>query len=154
MSETISTALVEGARVFARSQTERARYDYLTSVQASKNVEAEKPKTTVHNEEIVPNVELTNTLKRVEVEGGTHVLVVDHKEYLEKKRQPPVPPTAEELEQRRLREEQDQEHKQLVAKLWAGVVSLGMLVTGVVVVLERRNKPTYEPTYEPQLTTE
>lgn len=132
MTDNIVPAIVEGARLVTNLQRDKARYDYLSSSYGTR-------KTTIGpvtcEEETVPTVELNNYVKRSEVEGETgHVLVVEHKEHLEKKRVPAVPPTAEEIAQER-------EHKKFLAKIWGGVVAVGVVVVGVVIVFERRQSP-------------
>lgn len=126
MTEMIGEALVQGIRVYGDTRKEEARYAYLAG-----------SRTPVHNpapksEELtVPNLELSNYVKRTEVGDEQHVLVVDHKEHLEKKFSPPPPPTAEELEAAR-------EQKRFMAKIYAGVASVAMVVVGAVIIVERR----------------
>lgn len=131
MSDIIAPSIVEGVRLFTNVQRDRARYDYLSSSQSGRK-NSISPATC--EEETVSGIELNNYVKRSEVEGGTHVHVVEHKEHLEKKRVPAVPPTAEEIAQER-------DHKKFVAKLWAGVVAVGIVVAGAAVVIDSRQKP-------------
>lgn len=142
MSDSIAPALVESVRLLTNVQRDKARYDYLSDVSPGPRNNPTRP--TICEEETVPGVELKNYVTRSEVEGDTHVLVIDHKEFLEKKRVPAVPPTAEEIAEQR-------DHKKLVAKLWAGVASIGILVAGVIVVVDKRNKQVSEPISRPAL---
>lgn len=137
MSELIGEALVEGIRVFGRTRTEEARYNYL----AGKNgAVAALPSATPKSEELtLPDVELNNYVKRSEVgEEGEHVLVVEHKERIEKKHVPTPPPTPEEIEAER-------QQKRYLAKVWGVVASVAITVAGIVIVVERRSPPKPTP---------
>jgi len=125
MSEGYAPVLVEGARLLASVTKEKNRYDYLSSTQGNKRAELK-----AFNEETIPGLELNNFITRVQTEGETHVLVTEHKEYLEKIAVPLPPPTAEEIAQER-------EDRRFVAQLIAGVASVGIVVGGVLVGIDR-----------------
>ncbi len=133
MAEMIGEALVEGIKVYGRTRTEEARYAYLSGGRsAARTVQAPSPKS---EELTLPDLELQNYVKRTEVgEDDQYVLVTEHSEHLEKKYVPPPPPTSEELAAHR-------EQKRFMAKLYAGVASVALVVIGAVVITERRNPP-------------
>jgi len=127
MTEMLGEVLAEGIRTYGNTRREEARYAYLSG--SNKTTRTPTPKA---EELTVPDVELNNFVKRSEVgDDGQHVLVVEHSERLEKKFVPAPPPTAEELEAVR-------EQKRYMAKIFAGVASVAMIVVGAVVITERR----------------
>lgn len=128
MNDSIVTGLIEGAKVLANVQTEKARYDYM----ANRYNTPSKPAAAVSTEITLPGVKLNNytTRTQLEDENDGHVKVVEHKEFIEKVPVPPTPPTDEELALER-------EQKKFVAKLWAGVAAVGIVVVGTIVVIEK-----------------
>lgn len=126
----IAPALLEGARIFANVQRDKIRYENSRGSTVSVHRTSITPQT---EEETLPGIELNNYVKRSQVEEGTHVLVVEHKEHLEKVPEPEVPPTPEELAAFR-------EEKRFMAKLWAGVAAVGIVAVTVAVVVEKRSR--------------
>ena len=122
----VGQALTEGVRLLTNVQKEKARYDYLSET-SKHNRAARRP---VCEEETLPGVELKNYTSRKQLDNGTHVKVIEHHEFLEKVPVPIAPPTPEEIAQER-------EEKRFVAKLWAGVASVAIVVVGTVVIVER-----------------
>jgi hypothetical protein len=123
MSDHFAPALVEGVRLLTSLERDRLRY----TQRPSKALPSVTPSPT---EEYLPNVKLNNYVNR-EIVEDTHVLVVEHKEYLEKLA---VPPTDEELAQAR-------EEKKFLAKIWAGVAAISVVVVGTtIVIVERSNR--------------
>ena len=121
----VGQALTEGVRLLTNAQKEKARYDHLTAVGTSRG--RTKP---VCEEETLPGVELKNYTSRKQLDNGTHVKVIEHHEFLEKVPVPPMPKSAEEIAQER-------EDKRFMAKLWAGVASVAVVVVGTVIIVER-----------------
>lgn len=142
MSETaaafLATAAAEVARTVSKTQIEKARYDYLGAGRTNTPRAVQQISPAV-DEETLPDVELNSYINRKELEGGTHVLIVEHKEHLEKVRVPPTPPTPEELAQQR-------EEKRFMAKLWAGTAAVSVAIISVTVVIVERNSRKIQPT--------
>lgn len=131
----LAPAIVESIKVIANAHKEKVYYDYLSSKSSSGSVPVSK----VIPTEIVPGVKLNNYTNRETLEDNdTHVLVVEHKEYLEKIQKPVPPPTPEEVAAEK---EERREYRKLVAKLWAGVAAIGVVVGGTIVVVDRVKNP-------------
>lgn len=135
MSE-IASAAVEGLRLIADAQSDKAKYDYQLRVREAKA----ETRSDVSTEVTLAGLPLENYTKREQLEDHPDfVMVTEHKEYLQTVPVPPVPPTEEELRYER-------EHRTLVAKLTAGVIATGIVVGGVLMAYASRT-----PKHVPQL---
>lgn len=122
----ISPALVGVAQAAGRAVSEKARYE-------NQNGFNQRSTSPIAGEDTLPGIELNNFTTREQTESGTHVLVTEHKEYLEAIPEPPEPPTEEELAAAR-------EFRTLKAKLMAGVAATAIVVGGVLVALDKKGR--------------
>lgn len=129
MTGEIAEALVSVARIGAQAHRDTLRLSNSGPERTHHVTPARE-----HGDQIVEGVKLDNYCTREMIEAGTHVLIIDHSEYLEPI---PVPPTPEELAAAALAKS---EEKKLMIKVWGGVAAGTVVILGALSVLEKRSR--------------